>query len=303
MLTIIGKIENAAGTTLHARIDFVSRSTPLVGAGVITTNSDVSIRSNPSDGTFSVQLAPGDYQVTITAENQVTAFSIAVPDGSTTVSIETLVTTPLLYTYLAPNAVWNGIRPGQITFVPIGPPNVPATNPVNYGGGHQDHTSSFNYRIAWQAADGTTTQASGDAPNSAPGGANNATEVGWDQPPSGVTATLIYRSNDGAGRRYLLASVAPNVLQYVDWESAADFGGRLNPAQLAPVFNTTSGGLLSSANQAAAYFSDQGIYFPGTNARIVSGKGLQIFNSDTNLWHTLLCVGNPAQLGLDAGQI
>ena len=263
MLTITGKIEDATGATLHARIDFISRSTPLVGAGVITTNSDVSIRSNPSDGTFSVQLAPGNYAVTIAAENQTTTFDIAVPDGSTTVSIETLVTTPLLYTWLAPNTVWNGVRPGQVTFVPIDPPGVPATNPVNYSGGHQDHTSSFNYRIAFQAADGTTTEAGGDAPNSAPTGSNNATEISWGQPPSGVTATLIYRSNDGTGRRYLLASVAPNVLQYIDWKSAADLAARLNPAQFAPVFNTTSGGAAFQRRQSRRVLQRPGDLFSG----------------------------------------
>ncbi|HZQ46823.1 MAG TPA: hypothetical protein VFC07_07430 [Verrucomicrobiae bacterium] len=38
----------AAGATLHATIDFISKSTPLIGAGVITTNTDKTIRSNPT---------------------------------------------------------------------------------------------------------------------------------------------------------------------------------------------------------------------------------------------------------------
>lgn len=249
---------------------------------------------------------PAINAVTISAENLVTTFNIAVPDGSDTVSIETLVTTPLLYTYLAPNTVWNGIRPaptGQITFVPITPPAAPATTAVVFTGGHQNNTSSFNYRLAWQIADGTTTQASADAANTAPTGSNNATQLTWAAPPSGVTAVLIYRSNDGTGKRYLLASVAANVTTYTDWESAADFGARLVATQLAPVFNTTSGGLLSSAGNPAAFFADQGIELPGTNARIIAGKGLQLYNFDTGLWHTLLCAGNPPQFGFDAGQL
>jgi len=66
----------------------VSKSTPLVSAGIITTNTDKTIRSNPSDGTFAVPLAPGNYQVTVTADAQVSTFNIAVPDGAGAASIE-----------------------------------------------------------------------------------------------------------------------------------------------------------------------------------------------------------------------
>jgi hypothetical protein len=38
-----------------------------------------------------------------------------------------------------------------------------------------------------------------------------------------------------------------------------------------------------------------------TNIRLMPGYGLQIYNPDTNLWHTLLSQGNPAQIDLDAG--
>ena len=36
--------------------------------------------------------------------------------------------------------------------------------------------------------------------------------------------------------------------------------------------------------------------------RIKNAKGPQLYNFDTGLWHTLTATGNPAQLGLDAGQ-
>ena len=39
----------------------------------------------------------------------------------------------------------------------------------------------------------------------------------------------------------------------------------------------------------------------GGNARYVSTSGWQIFNFTTNLWHTLLCVGNPPTIAFDSG--
>jgi len=302
MITVTGKIENASGESLHARIDFVSRSTPLVVAGVITTNTDKSIRSNPADGTFAVQLAPGNYTVNISAENQSTSFNIAVPDGSGSASIETLVTTPLLYPFIAPNTVWNRVLTGNIIVSPIDNPAAPATSPVIYAGGHQDNTSSFNYKIAWQVDDGTTTAASPDMPNVPPTGANNATRLTIPQPPSGITSILIYRSNDASSLRFLLASVSPNSAHYDDWESQSDFAARLDPAQLAPAINTTAGGFLTPAGQPIAWLASQGLNLPGGNARFKNGKGWQFYNFDTALWHTLACQGNPPQLGLDAGE-
>src|SRR6185437_11294258 len=124
MITITGKIEYATGAVLHAVIDFVSRSTPLAGSGIITTNTDARIRSNPSDGTFSVPLAAGNYSVTITANGQSSTFNIAVPPGNGTATIDTLVSSPLIYPFTAPNLLWNGQWAGNITFLPT--PNPPA---------------------------------------------------------------------------------------------------------------------------------------------------------------------------------
>ncbi|HXC98800.1 MAG TPA: hypothetical protein VN048_05620, partial [Verrucomicrobiae bacterium] len=141
MITVTGKIEDATGAVLHARIDFTSQSTPLAGAGIVTTNTDVSIRSNPSDGTFSVQLAPGSYQVNISAEGQTTSFTIAVPNGSGFAAIDTLTTSPLLYPFVAPNTVWNRVLNGNITVSAIANPPAPTTAAVVYSGGHQTSAS------------------------------------------------------------------------------------------------------------------------------------------------------------------
>jgi hypothetical protein len=239
--------------------------------------------------------------VQITANGETTTFNIAVPAGNGTASIETLTTTPLLYPFIAPNIVWNSILSGNITVSPIANPPDVTTAPLIYTGGHQTSASSFNYRIAWQTANGGITLPSpDDCANTAPTGSNNATRVFLPVAPSGATATLIYRSNDATSARYLLASVAPNVAFYDDWESQADFAATFPQPQM-PAFNSTAGGLIMASGNQAAYFTDKGLMFPGTNARIGIGKGLQIQNPDTGLWHTLLCTGNPPQLGVDAG--
>jgi len=302
MITVTGKVEDATGAVLHARIDFLSRSTPLVGAGIITTNSDVSIRSNPSDGTFSVQLAPGNYQVNISAEGQSTSFSIAVPSGTGTASIDTLTTTPLLYPFVAPNTVWNRILNGNITVQAIANPAAPTTTPVVYSGGHQTSSSNFAYQIAWVDQYGNQTAASPYARNTAPTGANNATRVLLPVPPSGVASVNIYRTNSSFSLScYLLANVAANVTFYDDWESQADFASALGA--LAPVFNTTAGGFIDSGGNQIFYISAEGLTMPGSNTRFVFGVGWQFFNTTTALWHTLLCVGNPPQVGFDAGSL
>ena len=38
------------------------------------------------------------------------------------------------------------------------------------------------------------------------------------------------------------------------------------------------------------------------NVRFKAGKGLQWWNATTNLWHTMLTVGNPPQLAFDSGE-
>jgi hypothetical protein len=67
------------------------------------------------------------------------------------------------------------------------------------------------------------------------------------------------------------------------------------------LFNSTAGELLSNNGTVCAFITDQGLYFPGANCRVRAGYGLQVYNFDTQLWHTLLVSGNPPQPGLDAG--
>jgi len=305
MITITGKIEDTTGAAVHAQIDFKALSTPQVLAtGIVLTNSDPSVKSNPSDGTFTVQLAAGNYAVTITANGFSSQFNIAVPTGTATMTLDEVVTSNLVYTYAAPTTVWNGTRSGQITFQPIANPAAPTAAASIYIGGHQTSASSFAYQIAWMDQFGNLTFHSSDVNNVAPTGSNNATTLTLPTAPSGVAATWIYRSNnDSTTNRYFLAQVAANVTTYTDWQSATDFAGTMNPANKAPLYNATAGQLLTTGGTIVGVFTDEGLYIPNTNVRLVPGFGAQLYNYDTNLWHTLLCSGSPARLSLDAGQL
>ncbi len=326
MITVTGKIENAAGVTLHATIDFVSQSTPLISAGVVTTNTDKTIRSNPADGTFSVALAAGNYEVAITAEGQATTFNIAVPDGNGTVAIDTLVTTAVVYPYIAPNTVWNGQRAGHITFIPTAPPPAPTTQEIAYAGGGVDSGDNrYFYFVSYITPTGETIVSPALAVHLGSGAPtpNQANRIFLQANPAGVTSVRNWRSYVDNGHAYdtthfpanvgLLATVSPSVGYYDDWESTAQFAARVNTAIIAPLLNTTAGELLSSAGTVCAYISDQGLAvpslltvqagasFPGSNLRLTPGVGFELYNFDTQLWHTLLCTGNPAQLSLSVG--
>ena len=98
----------------------------------------------------------------------------------------------------------------------------------------------------------------------------------------------------------LLATVSPSAGYYDDWESLTQFAGRVT-AEVPPLFNTTAGQMLSSNGTVCAYVTDQGLFFPGANGRIVEGYGLQIYNFTTELWYTLLNAGSPSAMAMDGG--
>jgi hypothetical protein len=315
MMTITGKIEDATGTPLHATIDFISTSTPLAGGGIVTTNTDDRILSNPSDGTFSVMLAPGNYRVIIAADNQSTTFNIAVPAGSSSVAIDTLVTTPLVYPYVAPNVVWNGQWAGNITFLPIPAPPAPTTATQAYAGGNINASGGEKY-CYWVSHVTATGQTICSPPLFVSEGGsatpNLANRIFLQANPTGVTSVNIWRTVFDNGHTYdmssfpgnvgLLATVSPAAGYYDDWEDTAQFSARVSTT-IPPLFNTTAGQLQSSNGTVCAYITDQGLYFPGASCRIVPGSGLQVYNFTTKLWYTLLNTGNPAQWSMDSGNL
>lgn len=304
MSTITGTIEDAEGNVLNARIDFISKSTPLAGSGIVTTNTDTTIRSDPSTGRFSAQLAAGNYQVVIAAQGQTTTFNIAVPNDNNTYPIDQVVSTPLAYTFVAPNTVWNGQRAGHITFLPIATPGAPTLLPGDVPGGAQTNVDQSSYCVIWQNANGDSTLAGPAAANSPPTAPNNVTRVFLPTPPSGVTNVLVYRSTDAGATFHLEETVSPNTTFYNSSMSNAQFNTATGifPGPPLPVFNSTAGGVFSSIGNIAFYVTDTAVFFPGSNFRLKPGKGLQLYNADTQLWHTITAGGNPAQLGLDAGQ-
>ncbi|HZV32962.1 MAG TPA: hypothetical protein VFB72_00160, partial [Verrucomicrobiae bacterium] len=195
MITVTGAIQTTSGAALHANLDFISKSTPLTGGGIIITNTDASTRSNPRDGTFSVPLAPGNYQVVIRAQGQSSSFNIAVPSGSGTATIDTLLSTPLQYTFNAPQLVFNG-HAGNITFIFIPAPPAPTASLVNLAGGEINNIGGqdYTYWISWVAANGQTTlspllDVELGAP--IPGQANR---IALPTPPQGVASVNIWRS-------------------------------------------------------------------------------------------------------------
>ncbi len=307
MSTITGTIEDATGAPIHARIDFLSKSTPLAGGGIVNTNTDLTIRTDPTAGTFSVNLVGGNYQVVITAQGQSSTFNIVAPSDNNTYTIDEVTATPLAFVFTPPNTVWNGARAGHITFLPI--PTPPAIVRFSYaplGPGTMTSADQSSYCVSWQNANGDTTlagPATADTPASITGG-NTGVIITLPTPPAGVTAVTVYRSTDaGATWGILQAGIAPGVSNIADVTSNAIFAAGASPNNhTLPAVNTTAGGLLSSNGNYVAYVTDAAIFFPGTNLRIKANKGPQLYNFDTGLWHTLTVTGNPAQVGLDAGQ-
>lgn len=313
MFTVTGKIEDATGKTLHATIHFLSKSTPLGAGGIITTNTDKKIMSNATDGTFTAPLNSGNYTVNITAQGQATSINITVPPGTGTGTIDTLITTPLAFPFGAEFQTWDGQWPGNITFLPTAPPPRPGLATVAYAGGNINVATAahYSYWVSYVTATGQTVVSPQLATESGEVSVpDQANRILLTTNPTGVTSVNIWRTFTDNGHTYhqeifpqnvaLLATVSPSASYYDDWESPAQFAGRAT-AEVPPLFNTTAGQLLSSNETVCAYVTDQGLFFPGSNCRIVEGFGLQIYNFTTELWHTLLNAGSPAVMAMDGG--
>ena len=103
-MTITGTILDATGNGVSALVAFESLSTPLVLAnGLVIADSAFYIRCH-SDGTFSVNLEPGNYLVVVSASQKIEqcSFNISVPNSGGPYTIDQITTTSLTYTYTAP---------------------------------------------------------------------------------------------------------------------------------------------------------------------------------------------------------
>src|SRR6185437_14852159 len=232
-------------------------------------------------------------------------FSIAVPTGNGTAAIDTLVTTPLTYPFLAPNTVWNGQWAGNITFLPTANPPAPGFTTVADPASHLSAMNAGDSMVYWVSYITQTGETfvgpQGSFLNLNQPMGLNSVRVNLEVNPTGVISKRIWRTTvNMAGSNYdmttfpanvaLLATVAANAAFYQDWESNADLIAR-NTGVVPPLYNTTAGQLLSSNGTPCAYVTDAGLFFPGANCRIKPGVGLQIYNFTTQLWHTLLNTG------------
>lgn len=263
MITVTGKLEDSAGNTLHKKITFISRSTPQAkAAGVVITNTTRSLFSDPNDGTFSIALEPGDYQVVYGTTPKATDFliSLAVDDDGTTKSIDQVITTAFAtLPSVAPYTVWNGVRQGHITFDPVTLPTPFTAAEVDYPDSHLSDDGPgdiYHYAVTFQTEDGETNANNCAAMNS--GEADKAIRLSFPANVSRVTKIRLWRTDGTGSTRYLLAEVEPTVDHYDDWESNSDFHNRRDDAILVPDFNTTAGIINSIAGNACAYFSING---------------------------------------------
>lgn len=265
MTTIEGKIEDANGVPQHVLITFISKSTPLAAAGVITGNSSNSVRTLAADGTFEIDLKAGNYTVTYSSEGFTTTFSIAISpdDDGETLSIEDVVSSPLEFVETAPNTVWNGTRAGHITFDPID--NAPAieiagggNELVDYDGASIINGDSYSYYVTYETADGETAGVNIFTYNSA-NESDKALRLPLEVSPTRVVTKRIWRNTSDAGSTFrLLAEVGPAVAYYDDWETHTQFALRAT-GETMPSFNTTAGIIYAESGTETLYFSISGL--------------------------------------------
>lgn len=115
MKTVTGKILNASGTAQHVRIVFTSTSTPLAASdGTITGETTRIIKSAPSDGSFTIDLAAGSYNVEFQTTPKATRLVIVVPEGAGSVDIQDLIVTSLSYPSISPLILAMGVEIARI---------------------------------------------------------------------------------------------------------------------------------------------------------------------------------------------
>lgn len=93
MTTVTGNILDPSGTAVvGATVKFLAQSTPLdAGSGNIVISGPISI-TTATGGAFSQALEAGNYTVQIINNSVISSITIAVPSGSSTVAMDTLIT-------------------------------------------------------------------------------------------------------------------------------------------------------------------------------------------------------------------
>lgn len=283
MTIVNGKVEDTFGRPVHCVVEIVSKSTPIVGAGIVTANTDDTLKTNAADGTFTLNLAAGNYRVIYKAAlgTNSTQFDIQISDDmeGDTVSIEEVVTTPLTFTSVAPNTVWNGVRPGGIEFDPVSIPTTPTLSEVVYSGGHITN-ELYTYAVSHVTADGET-ELSATAAITPSGASNKAVRVTLQVSPTRAISKRIWRTDGTHSELRLLATVTPAVAFYDDFESNTEFVARSSGTPAFPTRNSTAG-IISSDGTTILHVTNSGIFILGTLTIPEGASDGYVWTSDAN---------------------
>ena len=321
--TINGTVLGCDGTDRVVMITVQSQSTPQVASGspgVIEINDVLAIRSTAS-GTFSLTLEPGQYLVMFTPlvaspSQSPTTVTINVALGGQTYNFSDIVTstTPVIPGPPA-NTVFNGQWAGNINFLPLAAPAQPTYSEVAFTGGNIN--ANGDERYAYWISFVTATGESAVSPllqvhDNVSATPNMANRIFVPSAASNVTSIHIWRTYVDTGSGYnasaypqnvgLLATVTPTTPYYDDYESTADFAARVTATPHPPTFDTTAGGLMINGVR-ITNIDANGVFYIGSNVRIVPGVGLQVYNFSTSRWYTLLNTGAQGSeaWGMDGG--
>ena len=115
MTTVTGTIEAPNDAPLHVLVTFALQASPLfLASGKVVLASPVLVKTNPSDGTFSVSLEAGVYQVSF-SNFYGSTYYIAVPATGGPFTIDQLVTPPTVFSY---TTTCSGNPNGQVPALP-----------------------------------------------------------------------------------------------------------------------------------------------------------------------------------------
>ena len=118
MITINGTWKDANEQPVHCLLTVKSKSTPLMGTGGVgTANTVQQLKTHKDTGVYQLILGAGVYELNFGASPTTveTIFEITVPTGTDEVYINEVTSSELTFVYAAPDTVWNGTLPLDVT--------------------------------------------------------------------------------------------------------------------------------------------------------------------------------------------